>query len=140
MDSRQTGDYVVEPLLSAAAFGLGAMAIYGKDQKFVVNGQEYPLWPFFAAGGAVCTLAVNAWNNYVNDHIGNQFGFASHVGQTLTSVGATAGTMLALESAVGGMDLAGDTMWAVLALAAAAHVGARYIRQNWWDTEQSFRY
>ncbi len=135
--SKRTSDYLLEPAVVGAGLGAGAAYYWGADQLFRVAGSEYPLWAFIAVAGAVSTAAMNLVSNYANDHLPEQISIITHPLETAIDIAGTTGMMLTVENLVS-PGLAGDTMYPMVALVAAAKIGGRYVTheylQPWIDS------
>lgn len=130
LSSKQTSDYLVEPAVVGAGLGAGAAYYWGANQKFFFRGSEYPLWPFITAAGALATAGMNLVNNYVNDHLPEQISIVTHPLETAIDIAGTTGMMLAVEQIVS-PGLAGETLYPMVGLVAAAKLGGRYVAHEY---------
>ncbi len=137
LSSKQTSDYLLEPAVVGADLGAGAAYWWGAGQTFIFNGSDYPLWPFVAVAGALSTAAMNMVSNYANEHLPEQISIITHPLETAIDIAGTTGMMLSVEQIVS-PGLAGETMYPMVALVAAAKIGGRYITheylQPWIDS------
>ena len=137
LTSKQTSDYLMEPAVVGAALGAGAAYYWGAGETLIIGGSQYPLWPFIAVAGALSTAAMNMVNNYANEHLPEQISIVTHPLETAIDIAGTTGMMLSVEQLVS-PGLAGDTMYPMVALVAAAKIGGRFITheylQPWVDS------